>query len=98
MFESKSTDLQHCSRCGETCNPGTGMTVDGNRFHKDACPVINHAARAAAGQRLKKARLRALGNSQTQRTGILEQVRPDISPIEADSQEQYIQYNGGAMA
>lgn len=49
-------DLQHCSKCGETCNPGTGMTVKGDRFHKDACPVVNHAARAAAGQRLKEAR------------------------------------------
>jgi hypothetical protein len=65
-------DLQHCSKCGETCNPGTGMTVDGNRFHKDACPVVNHAARAAMGQRLKEARLRALGNSQTPNQGIPE--------------------------
>lgn len=64
-------DLQHCSKCGETCNPGTGTTVDGERFHKDACPVVNHVARAAAGQRLKKARLRASGNSQTLGIGIL---------------------------
>ena len=45
------SDLQHCSKCGETCNPGTGMTVNGDRFHKDACPVVNHVARAAAGSK-----------------------------------------------
>jgi len=47
----KVTDLQHCGKCGNTCNPGTGVTVNGSRFHKDTCPVINHAARAAMGQR-----------------------------------------------
>ena len=63
------SDLQHCNKCGNTCNPGTGMTVNGNRFHKDACPVVDHVARAAAGQRLKEARSRALGNSQTPNPG-----------------------------
>jgi hypothetical protein len=71
-------DLQHCSKCGETCNPGTGMTVNGDRFHKDACPVVNHVARAAAGQRLKEARSRALGNSQTPNPGIVEQTQTRI--------------------
>ena len=33
------SDLQHCNKCGNTCNPGTGMTVNGDRFHKDACPL-----------------------------------------------------------
>jgi hypothetical protein len=64
------SDLQHCSKCGETCNPGTGITVNRDRFHNDSCPAINHAARAAAGQRLKEARSRALSNSQTQNPAI----------------------------
>lgn len=81
------TDLQHCSKCGETCNPGTGMTVDGNRFHKlsaegkDACPVVDPVLRAARVQRLAQARQTRLYKSQTQGNGIVEQVRPDISPI-----------------
>jgi hypothetical protein len=64
------TDLQHCSKCGETCNPGAGMTVGSNRFHKDACPVVNHVARATAGQRLKEARLGALARRQMQNRAI----------------------------
>jgi hypothetical protein len=65
------TDLQHCTKCGNTCNPGAGETVNGNRFHKSACPAVNHVARAAMGARLREARLRGLGNSQTQSPGIV---------------------------
>ena len=64
------TDIQHCSKCGETCNPGTGMTVNGNRFHKDACPVVDHVARAARVQRLTEARLAALARRQMQNLAI----------------------------
>jgi hypothetical protein len=73
------SDLQHCSKCGEKCNPGAGMTDDvtGDRFHKAGCPVINHAARLATGKRLsaaRQARSSGLNNSQTPNTAYLEQV------------------------
>jgi hypothetical protein len=66
-------DNTQCSRCRRACNPGAGETVNGDRFHKGACPVVDVAKRAAMGQRLKEARLRALGNSQTLNQGIVEQ-------------------------
>jgi hypothetical protein len=66
------TDLQHCTKCGNTCNPGAGMTVNGSRFHKGACPAVNHVARAAMGQRLKEARLKASGNARTPNPGIVD--------------------------
>jgi hypothetical protein len=66
------TDLQHCTKCRETCNPGAGMTVNGSRFHKDACPAVNHVARAAMGQRLREARLKASANAGTQNPGIVD--------------------------
>jgi len=66
------TDLQHCTKCGNTCNPGRGTTVNGNRFHTDACPAVNHVARAAMGARLRDARLRASSNGRTPNPGILD--------------------------
>jgi hypothetical protein len=66
------TDLQHCTKCGNTCNPGAGMTVNGSRFHKDACPAVDPVARAKRVQRLKEARLGALARRQTPNPGIVD--------------------------
>jgi hypothetical protein len=66
------TDLQHCSKCGQMCNPGRGITVNGSRFHKDACPVVNLVARAARVQRLNEARLGALARRQSPNPGIVD--------------------------
>lgn len=74
-------DNQHCSKCGQTCNPGAGVTIDGERFHKDACPVISEAtkaARVANGLRLAQRRQNRLASCQNAPVTALEGI-PDAS-------------------